>query len=214
MHADKNSYTCEQCQYKNFSLVGLRNHMRMHHPDVKKESQLPSGSVFFCEYNNCELSFPSVYRLKDHMKKKHQTTHNFSCPLCDWSYNHLVNLKKHFDVHIEKGHTNCKVCNQSFEINGEKLEIQDVVAHKEKHTEEENSIYQRPYSPSVSRMTPWRDSVTAQASGARMFCRDCGVACSIPLELRKHQKTHKPFYCSTCQTVSLNAQTYVYFFSK
>lgn len=180
--------------------VGLKNHVRIHH----KNSSGTSGSQFPC--NECNLSFHTANRLREHVQKTHQTGRNFHCPLCDWNFNHNENLKKHFEVHVEKGHTICKVCQQPFECANDKLNIIDVIEHKKKHTTEENFVYQRPYSPSVSRMTPWRDAIPPQG-GARMFCRDCGVACSIPLELRKHQKTHKPYYCNTCQTVSNNEQT-------
>ncbi|XP_044742777.1 uncharacterized protein LOC123305197 isoform X2 [Chrysoperla carnea] len=196
------TYSCTQCEYKNFTRVGLKNHVRIHH----KNSSGTSGSQFPC--NECNLSFHTANRLREHVQKTHQTGRNFHCPLCDWSFNHNENLKKHFEFHVEKGHTICKVCQQPFECANDKLNIIDVIEHKKKHTTEENFVYQRPYSPSVSRMTPWRDAIPPQG-GARMFCRDCGVACSIPLELRKHQKTHKPYYCNTCQTVSNNEQTFI-----
>ncbi|KAL4127300.1 hypothetical protein QTP88_011476 [Uroleucon formosanum] len=159
----------------------------------------------FSNTNGYKMSYLAENSQNNTSKKQ------YSCNLCDKSYNHRSNLSVHRRVHKDERPYICKVCNMSFTQHG------DLVLHWSSHRDE------RPYPCGICGNTYTSSSSLRRHQHLHTDfrphpCYECNMSFSTKAKLKQHQLKHleamkkhkfkhfdeKPYPCDMCEMSFVN----------
>lgn len=110
-------FKCSQCERIFSYKSNLKAHIKVVHQKL-----LP----YKCEFENCTKSYPSLNRLKVHMRT-HFNDKRFECQICKKRFNEKVNLKTHMAVHSKKKPFICLLCEKAYKSNTRLKEHVDII---------------------------------------------------------------------------------------
>lgn len=244
-HKLKNRYLCEICGQRYTKLSNFKAHIKTHrntvivpkltpfvcnscnktfrtNSNLKEHSNYCSGALpFTCKHVDCEKKFPTVTKLKNHVKlkhdkkfssicsicnigfvkmssyKAHMTSHStekkYNCTKCDKSYKTLSNLNFHMKFHNEKLPFSCDICSRGF-MRKEYLE-----AHINGHNGVKTFACQVCDKKFVSQKNLDSHLKYHDGSVKKKSCGICGKILTSGFE--DHMRTHnnlKEFECKDC----------------
>lgn len=219
-------YSCSECGDKYVSRRDLKQHMKIHKPDV--EGGAPEKKRICCP--KCSMTYVTQQKLQAHMQIDHDPT-GYQCAECEEKFDSRAKLKLHAYKHnaklcgicgewIARGFSDhmkkhegvkpypCQVagCDMRFRRNC------DLRAHTKKHTGEKpfacdfpncNMRFSRPYKVALHKRTH---------TGEKPFkCQvpNCNREFAQPFDLKLHLRRHngdKPFECVCGGRFILNSQ--------
>lgn len=247
-HKVKTKFLCEACGRRFANIQKFKFHLKKHTDNNYKQMAIPfstfmcnlcrkhfrtrsnlkehvnycSGNMpYHCTYSNCDKSFPSSTKLKNHVKLKHDkkfsaicsicnigfvkasnykyhmVTHStekkFNCSKCDKSYKTLSNLNFHLKYHGKKLPFICKICQKGF-MRKEYLE-----AHINVHNGVKNFVCQICDKRFVSQKNLDAHMKYHDGTVKKKNCNICGRMLTTGFE--EHLRTHtnlKEFQCDIC----------------
>ena len=180
---------CPHCPYKNFSLLKLTEHMKLH-----------DGEHPF-ECNQCDYKAKSEEHLKYH-KTIHQNGKLFKCSQCDYATNKENALLNHMKDHSGEQKYSCQDCGRTFKYK-----------HLlKRHMANIHNI--KPFKcpePNCDFATAVRNSFDLHSKlhvGApRYSCIECEYKCHTLTQIYNHEAIHYgkgPFKCPDCSFVSIH----------
>lgn len=245
-HQLKNKYLCEICGRRYTNLNTFKMHFKTHkkirlipkltafvcklcnktfrtNSNLKEHNNYCSGLLpFSCKHSNCDKKFPTITKLKNHVKLKHDkkfssicsicnigfvktssykahmishsTEKKYNCTKCDKSYKTLSNLNFHMKYHNEKLPFTCNICNKGF-MRKEYLE-----AHVNVHNGIKNFVCQVCDKKFVSQKNLDSHLKYHDGSVKTKTCGICGKVLTSGFE--EHMRTHnnlKEFDCKECK---------------
>lgn len=119
-------FRCHLCPRKCRSRDIFEAHMKYDHSDQGVEP----GHRYQCE--QCDKSYPILYRLKRHVESAHNAVKPYGCDKCDKRFPQLDNLKKHYRVHAAQKPFVCELCSRGF-TQAAALRIHFGTAHEGRH---------------------------------------------------------------------------------
>lgn len=110
-------FKCTQCDRQFSYKSNLLAHIKVVHQKL-----LP----YKCEFENCNKSYPSINRLRIHMRT-HFNDKRYECEICKKRFNEKVNLKTHMAVHSNEKPYECKLCGKTYKSNTHLKEHIDII---------------------------------------------------------------------------------------
>ena len=98
-------HNCDICEKRIFGKMPLMHHRKIH---FKTRKKIP------CEYETCDFSADSKYKLQNHISGIHLKLRPFECDVCDAAFKRKGHLKGHYDaLHSDSGRNRfaCEKCN-------------------------------------------------------------------------------------------------------
>ena len=180
---------CPHCPYKNFSLLKLTEHMKLH-----------DGEHPF-ECNQCEYKAKSEEHLKYH-KTIHQNGKLFKCSECEYGTNSENAFSHHMEDHTGEQKYACQDCSRTFKY---KLQLTRHMAnaHNVKPFKclEPDCGFATATKFSLINHTKLHQGEPSQA------CAECENKFHTMSQLYKHEAIHYgkgPFKCPDCSFVSIH----------
>lgn len=244
-HKLKNRYLCEICGKRYTNIQNFKTHFRSHkkstfvpklkafvcklcnkpfrtRSNLKEHNNYCAGLLpFICKHSNCDKKFPTITKLKNHVKLKHDkkfssicsicnigfvktssykahmishsTEKKYNCTKCDKSYKTLSNLNFHMKYHNEKLPFACDICGKGF-MRKEYLE-----AHVNAHNGIKNFVCQVCDKKFVSQKNLDSHLKYHEGTVKTKTCGVCGKVLTTGFE--EHMRTHnnlKEFECKEC----------------
>ena len=109
-------FACSECDQKFYKQSALDRHQIVH-SSIMEQSKLTRdpGDMFICII--CSNQFTEYDDLLNHMRQDHKSTsekQEYSCQLCDKSFNTLFNIMRHAKTHDENATHACSVCGKKY----------------------------------------------------------------------------------------------------
>lgn len=83
--------------------------------NFREHSNFCSGLLpFACKYSECDKKFPTITKMKNHVKLKHDKKFASICSICNIGFVKISSYKEHMVSHSTEKKYNCTKCNKSY----------------------------------------------------------------------------------------------------
>ena len=210
-------WKCEICGEISHGQWAMNHHRRMFHDlKVNCEKNCSSGrfgKLYKCEF--CNKDFFSKVTKKMHVAFIHKRKETYQCDICEKTYTHSKDLRKHFREEHTKAEINempsnydnkfdCNFCGKTFK------NLEDMYDHTELHYGikplDKNRFYTCEFCQEKFTEEGYKKAHIAKMHKKTYQCDICEKECQSVTELRKHfRQTHTEEYPIESKELTANA---------